>query len=190
MDIDICREIGYNTHKKGFIEMSKSSCELCGSTEELRDYEVAPKSEFITICLKCSASIDAPTDDATHWHCLSESMWSEESAVQVMAYRILTLLGSQDQLEMMYLEPEVEAWAKEGMADTNAKPVRDANGTLLAEGDAVSIIKDLVVKGAGFTAKQGTTVKNIQMVHDDPTHIQGRVNGTKIFILTKFLKKL
>jgi protein PhnA len=170
--------------------MSKDSCELCGSQEGLRDYEVAPKSESIVICATCASSIDEPTNNANHWHCLSESMWSEEAGVQVMAYRILTMLGSQDQLDMLYLEPEVEAWAKEGIADANAEPVRDANGTLLEEGDSVSIIKDLVVKGAGFTAKQGTTVKNIQMVRDDPTHIQGRVNGTKIFILTKFLKKL
>jgi protein PhnA len=117
-------------------------------------------------------------------------MWSENPAVQVMVYRILTMLSSQDLLDMMYLEPEVEAWAKQGIVDSNAEPVRDTNGTLLEDGDSVTIIKDLVVKGAGFTAKQGTTVKNIQMVQDDPTHIQGRVNGTKIFILTKFLKKL
>jgi len=54
----------------------------------------------------------------------------------------------------------------------------------------VSIIKDLMVKGAGFTAKQGTTVKNIHLVEGDPAHIQGRVNGTKIFIISAFLKKL
>ena len=117
-------------------------------------------------------------------------MWSEEKAVQIMAYRIFSMLDSQDLLDMMYLEPEVEELAKQGIKNSNAEPIRDSNGTLLQEGDSVSIIKDLVVKGAGFTAKQGTTVKNIQMVQDDPTHIQGRVNGTKIFILTKFLKKL
>ena len=55
---------------------------------------------------------------------------------------------------------------------------------------SVTIIKDLPVKGAGFTAKQGTTVKNIRLVVDDPTHIQGRVNSTMIFLKTEFLKKL
>ncbi|SFV65702.1 Alkylphosphonate utilization operon protein PhnA [hydrothermal vent metagenome] len=170
--------------------MSKDICELCGLVDGLRDYEVAPRSESIVICSTCASSIDDPTKDVKHWHCLNDSMWSEEPAVQVMAYRILTMLGSQNQLDMMYLEPEVEAWAKEGIKEQNAESVRDSNGTILEEGDSVSIIKDLVVKGAGFTAKQGTTVKNIQMVKDDPTHIQGRVNGTKIFILTKFLKKL
>jgi protein PhnA len=170
--------------------MSKNSCELCSSQEGLRDYEVAPKSESIVICSTCASLIDKPNNDVNHWHCLNDSMWSENPAVQVMVYRILTMLSSQDLLDMMYLEPEVEAWAKQGIVDSNVEPVRDTNGTLLEDGDSVTIIKDLVVKGAGFTAKQGTTVKNIQMVQDDPTHIQGRVNGTKIFILTKFLKKL
>jgi len=168
--------------------MSKS-CELCGSSEDLRAYEVAPKSETITICSMCAKSIEEPTSDVNHWHCLSESMWSENPAVQVVAYRLLTALGSQDLLEMMYLEPEVEAWAKEGIKE-EVEPTRDANGTILSEGDSVSIIKDLVVKGAGFTAKQGTTVKNIRMVQDDPTHIQGKVNGSTIFIISAFLKKL
>jgi protein PhnA len=90
----------------------------------------------------------------------------------------------------MYLEDDVREWAEAGMADEKQEPTRDANGTILVEGDAVSIIKDLVVKGAGFTAKQGTTVKNIRMVAGDPTHIQGRVNGTMIFIISAYLKKL
>jgi len=164
-------------------------CDLCGSEDELSAYEVAPKSNTITICKTCASSIDEPSSDVNHWHCLSDSMWSENPAVQVMAYRLLTKLGSQDLLDMMYLEPEVEAWAKEGIK-VAIEPTRDANGTILNEGDSVSIIKDLVVKGAGFTAKQGTTVKNIRMVQDDPTHIQGKVNGTTIFIISAFLKKL
>jgi len=164
-------------------------CDLCGSEDELSAYEVAPKSDTITICKTCASSIDEPSSDVNHWHCLSDSMWSENPAVQVMAYRLLTKLGSQDLLDMIYLEPEVEAWAKEGIK-VAIEPTRDANGTILNEGDSVSIIKDLVVKGAGFTAKQGTTVKNIRMVQDDPTHIQGKVNGTTIFIISAFLKKL
>jgi len=68
------------------------------------------------------------------------------------------------------------------------EPTRDSNGTILNEGDSVTIIKDLVVKGAGFTAKQGTTVKNIHI--ESPEAIEGRVNGTRIVLLSKFLKKL
>ena len=175
---------------KALIKRSDSKCELCGLEDGLSAYEVAPKSESIVICSTCASSIEEPSSDANHWHCLSDSMWSTEPAVQVVAYRILTKLKSQDLLDMMYLESEVEAWAKEGLEDENREPTRDSNGTLLNEGDSVTIIKDLPVKGAGFTAKQGTTVKNIHLLPNDPTHIEGRVNGTKIFIVSKYLKKL
>jgi protein PhnA len=117
-------------------------------------------------------------------------MWSTEPAVQVTVFRLLTKLGAQDQLDMMYLEEDVRAWAEQGLEEENAEPTRDSNGNILVEGDSVTIIKDLPVKGAGFTAKQGTTVKNIRMAPGDPTHIQGRVNGTMIFLKTEFLKKL
>ena len=167
-----------------------NKCELCANEEGLTQYIVKPQEETITICETCSTSIDTPATNEKHWNCLHDSMWSENPAVQVMAFRLLTKLGMQDQLDMLYLEDEVKAWAIEGLEDENREPTRDANGTILNEGDSVSIIKDLVVKGAGFTAKQGTTVKNIHLVRDDPTHIEGRVNGTKIFIISAFLKKL
>jgi len=50
------------------------------------------------------------------------------------------------------------------------------------------LIKDLDVKGAGFTAKRGTAVRNISLT-SNPEHIEGRVNGTRIVLLTCFLKK-
>ncbi|RRS30727.1 MAG: alkylphosphonate utilization protein [Epsilonproteobacteria bacterium (ex Lamellibrachia satsuma)] len=175
---------------KALMERSGGKCELCGSEEGLTAYTVAPKDEQIVICSTCAASIEDPAMDEKHWNCLHDSMWSTEPAVQVMAFRLLTKLGAQDQLDMMYLEDDVRAWAEEGLNEEKVEPTRDSNGTILVEGDAVSIIKDLVVKGAGFTAKQGTTVKNIRMAPGDPTHIQGRVNGTMIFLKTEFLKKL
>ena len=52
----------------------------------------------------------------------------------------------------------------------------------------MTIIKDLEVKGAGFTAKRGTVVKNIALT-DNPEQIEGRVNGTRIVLLSCFLKK-
>jgi len=168
----------------------KDNCELCGSQEELTLYTVEPKDDTITVCKTCLDTMDKPADNANHWYCLNDSMWSEIPAVQVMAYRIYSRLGNQEQLDMMYMEDDVKAWAEEGLEAENAEPVRDANGTILKAGDSVTIIKDLVVKGAGFTAKQGTTVKNIKMVPNDPTHIQGKVNGSTIFIIAAFLKKL
>ena len=50
-------------------------------------------------------------------------------------------------------------------------------------------MKDLDVKGAGFTAKRGTTVTRIALAPNDETHVEGRVNGTKIFLKTEFIKK-
>lgn len=166
------------------------ACDLCGSEEGLTAYTVAPKDETITICITCASSIEDPMTEEKHWNCLHDSMWSTEPAVQVMAFRLLTKLGAQDQLDMLYLEDDVKVWAEDGLNEEKQEPTRDANGTILVEGDSVSIIKDLVVKGAGFTAKQGTTVKNIRMAPGDPLHIQGKVNGTSIFIISAFLKKL
>ncbi|HIP12499.1 MAG TPA: alkylphosphonate utilization protein [Arcobacter sp.] len=65
---------------------------------------------------------------------------------------------------------------------------RDTNGVILSAGDTVTIIKDLNVKGAGFTAKRGTAVRNISLA-SNPEQIEGRVNGVKIVLLTCFLKK-
>lgn len=167
-----------------------NTCDLCANTENLSAYTVEPRTVNIDICEICAQSINEPTSNPKHWKCLHDSMWSTEPAVQVMAYRLLSKLAEQDQLDMLYLEDDTKAWAEEGLALENEEPVRDANGTILLAGDSVSIIKDLPVKGAGFTAKQGTTVKNIRMAPGDPTHIQGRVNGSMIFIISAFLKKL
>ena len=181
-------------------ERSGNRCELCSSQENLAVYEVYPSDgsadRALLLCDVCMKSVDNPAENLNHWHCLNESMWSQLPVVRVSAYRILKKIAHegwpQDMLDMLYLEPEVEAWAKEGLEkeEEKAQPVRDSNGNILQEGDAVSIIKDLPVKGAGFTAKQGTTVKNIHLLADDPTHIEGRVNGVKIFLKTEFLKKL
>ena len=166
------------------------ACDLCNNEEELSEYVVAPKEDTITICKYCASNIENPTNNENHWKCLNDSMWSTSPAVQVVVFRLLSSLGEQDKLDMMYLEDDVKIWAKELTNTENEEPVRDANGTILKEGDSVSIIKDLPVKGAGFTAKQGTTVKNIRMVSGDNTHIEGRVNGTMIFIISAFLKKV
>ena len=60
---------------------------------------------------------------------------------------------------------------------------------LLAQGDTVVLIKDLVVKGANFTAKRGTAVRRIALVPDNAGQIEGKVEGQRIVILTEFVKK-
>jgi len=66
---------------------------------------------------------------------------------------------------------------------------KDANGATLEAGDSVVLIKDLNVKGANFVAKRGTAVRRITLVADNADHIEGKVEGQRIVILTKFVKK-
>lgn len=66
--------------------------------------------------------------------------------------------------------------------------VKDSNGTLLKEGDSVTVIKDLKVRGSSSVIKRGTMVKNIRLT-DDPSEIEGRVEKTTMVLRTEFLKK-
>jgi protein PhnA len=67
--------------------------------------------------------------------------------------------------------------------------VRDSNGNILSEGDSVTVIKDLKVKGSSSVIKRGTTVKNIRLT-DDEKEIEGKVEKTVMVLKTEFLKKL
>ncbi|MGK0256446.1 MAG: protein PhnA [Arcobacteraceae bacterium] len=174
---------------------SGNVCELCASQDGLVPFEVAPSDasidQTILICSKCNEELSNMNNlDETHWHCLNDSMWSEVDAVKVVAYRVLKTLQNQELLDMLYLEDGMIAWAEKGLFENENKVIhRDSNGVILKAGDTVNIIKDLEVKGAGFTAKRGTAVRNISLPHDDDKHIEGRVNGVKIMILTQYLKK-
>ncbi|MBU6122380.1 zinc ribbon domain-containing protein YjdM [Hymenobacter siberiensis] len=66
--------------------------------------------------------------------------------------------------------------------------VKDSNGTLLAEGDSVTLIKDLKVKGSSLTLKRGTVVKNIRLTNST-AEIEGRAGGGTMVLKTEFLKK-
>ena len=74
-------------------------------------------------------------------------------------------------------------------AAVQAGKVVDSNGNELFDGDDVTVIKDLKVKGSSMVVKRGTRVRGIRLSDDDPTHVSGRVDGQTIFILTEFLKK-
>jgi len=185
-------------------QRSENKCELCGSELNLSVHAVAPKAgdnsdDCVYVCQVCTGQLaQADGLNVSHWRCLNDSMWSPIPAVQVLSYQQLNILTSagetwaQDLLDMMYLEGEVQAWADSGLAHMTAGgdvAAIDSNGSKLAAGDNVYLIKDLPVKGAGFTAKQGTTVRGISLT-SNPEHIEGRVNGQKIVILTKFVKKV
>ncbi|MCJ2029911.1 alkylphosphonate utilization protein [Methylobacterium sp. J-043] len=67
--------------------------------------------------------------------------------------------------------------------------VRDAAGNILADGDAVTLIKDLKVKGANQTLKQGTVIRSIRLT-DDPEEIDCRHDSIKGLVLrTEFVRK-
>ena len=188
--------------EKALQTRSEFKCELCGTTESLGVYEVPPNSngstdQCVLICATCREQIEDSTKvDVHHWRCLNESMWSPIPAVQVMAWRMLKRLSSegwaQSLLDMLYLEEETLAWAQateEGKSHDAAAKHVDSNGTTLESGDTVTLIKDLDVKGGNFTAKRGTVVRGISLVADNPEHIEARVNGQRIVILTQFVKK-
>jgi protein PhnA len=66
--------------------------------------------------------------------------------------------------------------------------VRDSNGNLLKDGDNVSLIKDLKVRGSSNTLKRGTVVKNIKLTEDED-EVEGRIDRVQMVLRTEFLKK-
>ena len=188
--------------QKELIARSGSVCELCGATDDLSVYEVPSSpsngaNESIYICNTCKEQVeDKEKVDANHWRCLNDSMWSQVAAVQVMAWRMLNRLKNegwpQDLLDMLYLEEDTLAWAKaagDGEEDDDVVKHKDSNGVELLPGDTVVLIKDLNVKGGGFTAKRGVAVRGISLVHDNPEQIEGRVSGQQVVLLTQYVKK-
>ena len=179
-----------------------NKCELCEGTSELAPHEVPPTNggdvdRAVLLCSTCRPQVNGEEPlDGKHWFCLNGAIWSEVPAVQVVSYRLLQQLASEswaaDLLGQAYLEESVLAWAQEGGgadAGGDAVPTLDSNGAPLADGDSVTLIKDLDVKGTNFVAKRGTLVKNIRLIPDDPDNVEGRVNKIALVLKTKFLKK-
>lgn len=167
------------------LERSGGVCELCGGTEDLEVVPVAPRDEGVLACRVCRAQLESTTDP-DHWRCLQTSAWSEVPAVQVVAWRVLKRLDAGwagDLRDQLWLDDDTRDWA-----ETEPVVTRDSNGKVLHDGDSVTLIKDLDVKGAGFTAKRGTLVKRIRLT-DDPGLVEGKVEKTAIFLKTEFLKK-
>lgn len=177
---------------------SQGKCEICGGKDSLSVQELGPKFDgteamAVLTCAVCQVGI---TDEAApHWTCLSDAIWSQTAPAQVLAFRQLHSLTSnlwaRDLLDIAYLEPDLRTWAEADLPEEAGDDVvhKDSNGARLAAGDTVTLTKDLNVKGAGFTAKRGTAVRNISLVADSAGHIEGRVNGQQIVILTAFVKK-
>lgn len=69
----------------------------------------------------------------------------------------------------LYICPEcAHEWPQDGAAEqSDERIVKDANGVVLQDGDTVTIIKDLKIKGSSSVVKVGTKVKNIRLVDGD-----------------------
>jgi protein PhnA len=75
------------------------------------------------------------------------------------------------------------------MDDVDELIVRDSNGAVLKEGDSVTVIKDLKVRGSSGVIKRGTMVKNIRLT-DDAAEVEGKVEKSVMVLRTEFLKKV
>jgi protein PhnA len=92
----------------------------------------------------------------------------------------------------LFICPEcAHEWTQEaGTEETEAFVVKDSNGNILQDGDSVTVIKDLKVKGASNPVKQGTKVKNIRLVDSDH-NIDCKIDGFGAMKLkSEFVKKI
>ena len=92
----------------------------------------------------------------------------------------------------LYICPEcAHEWSKAG--DDTAEPAKvwkDANGNVLQDGDSVTVIKDLKIKGSSSVVKVGTKVKNIRLIEGDHD-IDCKIDGFGAMQLkSEFVKKL
>jgi protein PhnA len=171
------------------------SCPLCAADTPLQSIAVpgGPDAASVDICAICADQITG-TPDPNHWRGLASAMWSEDAPVQILAARMLARLSDHDWARdlagQLWLDDDMQAWVDNGPDNAPQQSAhKDSNGAPLAQGDTVVLIKDLPVKGGGFTAKRGTAVRGIALVADNPAHIEGRVEGQRIVILTEFVKK-
>lgn len=93
----------------------------------------------------------------------------------------------------MYVCPEcAHEWSLSAVEENNAdeKVFRDANGNLLTDGDSVTVIKDLKVKGSSLVVKVGTKVRNIRLVNGDHD-IDCKIDGIgPMKLKSEFVKKV
>jgi protein PhnA len=97
------------------------------------------------------------------------------------------VLESADQHECVTCGHE---WPKTPSSDDEAGALRvkDSNGNILSDGDSVTVIKDLKVKGSSKTLKAGTKIKGIRLVEGDHD-VDCKVDGMGVMLKSKFLKK-
>ncbi len=126
---------GYEVHQarvsalqvmgKDLARRAKSKCELTGAAGvPLRSYEVPPVplepdlERTLLVSEACLEALENPKRlKGREWQCLAETVWSEQAATQVVAWRMLLHLANTEDwarevIEEVFLDEEVEVWAK------------------------------------------------------------------------------
>ena len=90
----------------------------------------------------------------------------------------------------MFVCPEcANEWsANDADSDDDVLTAKDAHGNTLVDGDSVTVIKDLKVRGSSMVVKQGTMIKGIRIVEGDH-NLDCKVNGTSLQLKSEFMKK-
>lgn len=183
--------------------MNEKICELCQKDGQVSLFKVTPEdypNNEIWICDDLIGQINNTEEiQVNDWRFLTETIWSEKPAIQVLSWRMLHKLKNRgetwaaDTLDIAYLDDETKAWAEkeveEVSEDGEVKVHKDSNGNILENGDSVVLTRTLDVKGSSLNAKMGTVVKNIRLVEDNHEQIEGKIEGQMIVILTKYLRK-
>lgn len=78
--------------------------------------------------------------------------------------------------------------AADAESDNEELTAKDAHGNTLRDGDSVTVIKDLKVRGSSMVVKQGTMIKGIRIVEGDH-NLDCKVNGTSLQLKSEFMKK-
>jgi len=176
-------------------ERCQGICELCSTETATVAYAVSPRSNDVienevVLCNTCLTALDTEKNSA-HWQCLAGSIYKEEPSVQALSYRILYQYKDEewanDILQSVDFSEPVVNWALSAFEKQEVH--KDANGTLLENGDNVVLTQVLNVKGANFMAPKGTIVKKIKLVPDNAEQIEGKINEQTIVILTKYVRK-
>lgn len=79
-------------------------------------------------------------------------------------------------------------WHGDAASESEDNTPRDSNGAELMDGDSVTVIKDLKVKGSSMVIKRGTKVKSIRLT-ENPEEVDCKIDGSSIVLKTCFLKK-
>lgn len=111
---------------KDLTRRSRAKCELCttsGVALSIYEVPVAPKDpdldHVLHLCESCTSQLEKPRSiQPSHWRILSETIWSEVPAAQVLSVRILKHLGrseawAQEILESAYLDEDLTAWIED-----------------------------------------------------------------------------